>query len=435
MFALLSPFSKILEKIISDQLNSFIEKHNILFPYQFGFRKGYSIELAILEMSDNLRTSIDNKLITCGLFLDFSKAFDTVNHTILLHKLYKYGIRGLAFNWFKSYLQNRSQYVKIGNVESDQLNVVCGIPQGSTLGPLLFLLYINDLPNSSTKLSFRLFADDANIFYASKDLNEIEVVMNEEFQNILKFCNANKLSINMKKTNFMLISSPNKVLSKNVRLLNIEQKKCIKYLGIYMDEHLTWKDQITHVTSKISKNLGIFYKLRKYLNVHMLRQLYYTLIYPYLNYGCMSWGSTYPSNLKKTAVKQNNCVRSILFANNKQSATPCYQLLEILKFEDIVKLKIAMLTHKLFVNPFSVPSLFHDFLMPVVKVHSYNTRHAARHNFYRPKIRTNFGKFTFKYYATVLWENISVSLKNLPTSSNFKKQYKLHLLLNQRNVP
>ena len=222
-------------------------------------------------MSDNLRTSIDNKLITCGLFLDFSKAFDTVNHNILLNKLNKYGVRGVVLDWFKSYLQNRLQYVKIGNIESELLNVVCGIPQGSTLGPLLFLLYINDLPNSSTKLSFRLFADDANIFYASKNLKEIETVMKEEFQNILKYCNANKLSINMQKTNFMLICSPQKLLPSNIKILNIEQKKCIKYLGIYMDEHLTWKSQITHVNSKISKNLGIFYKLRNYLNVYMLK--------------------------------------------------------------------------------------------------------------------------------------------------------------------
>ena len=150
----------------------------------------------------------------------------------MLNKFYKYGIRGLALDWLKNYLQDRSHYVKMGNV--DDLNVVCGIPQGSTLGPLLFLLYINDLPNSSSKLSFRLFADDANIFYASKILDEIESVMNEEFKNVLKYCNAYKLSINMKKTNFMIISSPNKVLSKNIRLLNIEQKKCIKYLGIYI---------------------------------------------------------------------------------------------------------------------------------------------------------------------------------------------------------
>ena len=137
----------------------------------------------------------------------------------------------------------------------------------------------------------------------------------------------------------------------------------------------------------------------------MLKQLYYTLIYPYLSYGSMSWGSNYSSNLKKLTVKQNNCVRSIFFVNNRQSASPYYQLLEILKFENIVKLKTAILTHKLFVNPSSVPSLFHNFLMPVKNIH-------------------NFGKFTFKYSATLLWENITVSLKNYQRPAILKDSIK-----------
>ena len=132
-----------------------------MFKYQFGFRKDHSTELAVLEITDILKTSIDNN---CGVFLDFSKAFDTVNHEILLRKLHKYGIRGIALDWFTSYLTNRTQYVKLGNVESSFLQIVCGVPLGSTLGRLLFLLYINDLANSSDVLSFRLFADDANIF-------------------------------------------------------------------------------------------------------------------------------------------------------------------------------------------------------------------------------------------------------------------------------
>ena len=183
--AVLSPFSKILEKIVNDQLVSFIDKHNILFKYQFGFRKDHSTELAILEITDILKTSIDNNLITCGVFLDFSKAFDTVNQEILLRKLYKYGVRGKTLDWFTSYLTNRTQYVKLGNIESNFLQIVCGVPQGSTLGPLLFLLYINDLPNSSDMLSFRLFADDANIFYATKTSKDLEAVMNLELRRVL----------------------------------------------------------------------------------------------------------------------------------------------------------------------------------------------------------------------------------------------------------
>ena len=144
----------------------FLQKYKILYDYQFGFRKGYSTEQAILELSDSLKTAIDNREITCGLFLDFSKAFDTVNHEILLSKLYKYGIRGTPLEWFKDYLTNRQQYVRIGNIDSDKLNITCGVPQGSALGPVLFLLYINDMPNCAKKFSFRVFADDTNVFYS-----------------------------------------------------------------------------------------------------------------------------------------------------------------------------------------------------------------------------------------------------------------------------
>ena len=163
--ATLSSFSKVLERLVYNQLYLFLGKNDIIYKYQFGFRKGYSTEQAILEIADNLNSAIDNKQITCGLFLDFSKAFDTVNHNILLSKLYTYGIRGTPFKWFQSYLCNRTQFVKIDEIESSMETITCGVPQGSTLGPLLFLLYINDLPNSSEKLAFRIFADETNIFF------------------------------------------------------------------------------------------------------------------------------------------------------------------------------------------------------------------------------------------------------------------------------
>ena len=194
----LSPFSKVLERLIYNQLNSFLDKHEIMYKYQFGFRKGYSTEQAILELTE---------LVTCGLFLDFSKAFDTVNHNILLSKLYHYGIRGTPFKWFENYLSNRTQFVKIGNTTSNCETITSGIPQRSTLGPLLFLLYINDLPNCSNKLSFRIFTDDTNMFYTSANLQHLESVMNEELKLVLNYCTTNKLSINLTKTNDMVISA------------------------------------------------------------------------------------------------------------------------------------------------------------------------------------------------------------------------------------
>ena len=193
--------------------------------------------------------------ITCGLFLDFSKAFDTVNHDILLSKLYTYGIRGTPFKWFKSYLSNRTQFVKIDEIESSMATITCGVPQGSTLGPLLFLLYINDLPNSSEKLCFRIFADDTNIFFTGTNPKEVEFTMNEEIKLVLKYCAINKLSVNFKKTNYMLVTSSKKQVHLNIN--NIERKSYIKYLhvGIYLDEHdLQWEPQIQHVNNKLAKS-------------------------------------------------------------------------------------------------------------------------------------------------------------------------------------
>ncbi len=180
--------------------------------YQFGLRKGHSTEQAILEITDTLKTAIHRKEITCEVFLDFSKAFDTVNHEIFLSKLDKYGVRGTQHDWFKSYLTNRKQYVRIGKSDSEMLTMTCGVPQSSTLGPLLYLIYINDMPSCSNKLRFRIFADDTNVVYSNTSIDEVGNVMNIEIKKLFRYCATNKLSINLKNTNFMLITNSKKKL-------------------------------------------------------------------------------------------------------------------------------------------------------------------------------------------------------------------------------
>ena len=173
-------FSKILEKLMYKRIIKFLDKHNILNEHQYGFRKKHSTNHAILELVTKITNAIENNQYTMGVFLDLSKAFDTVNHAILLHKLEHYGIRGIVLEWFKNYLQFRKQAVKYKTTKSDSLTISCGVPQGSVLGPLLFLIYINDISKCSQILSFILFADDTNLFLTHHDLETLIRIMNEE---------------------------------------------------------------------------------------------------------------------------------------------------------------------------------------------------------------------------------------------------------------
>ena len=178
--SLLSVFNRILEKLVFKRLSGFIDKYNLLYCKQFGFRSSHSTIHAILSITDNIQKAFEKGTFSCGIFLDLSKAFDSVNHLILLEKLDHYGVRGLTRSWFTSYLSERKQFVSLGNINSEVWNISCGVPQGSVLGPLLFLLYLNDFHKSSKILEFHLFADDANLFYTNNNLQELEEKVNKE---------------------------------------------------------------------------------------------------------------------------------------------------------------------------------------------------------------------------------------------------------------
>ena len=180
--SLLSIFDKIMEKIMHNRLYHFLEVNNILYSKQFGFRKNNSTVNALIKITEKIKESIDKGKYGCGIFIDLRKAFDTVNHEILLFKMEHYGIRGSTLQWFKSYLHERKQYVYINGECSELKPISCGVPQGSVLGPLLFLIYINDLPNISKKLDLYLFADDTNIYYEDQSLANLEKKVNKELK-------------------------------------------------------------------------------------------------------------------------------------------------------------------------------------------------------------------------------------------------------------
>ena len=227
-----------------NRLLSFINKHDILYEHQYGFQAGKSNELAINSLLGNITEALEVKKNNICVFLDFAKAFDTVNHKILLKKLHYYGIRGHSLQWFESYLSERKQCVSIGNTNSDIGILACGVPQGSILGPLLFLLYINDITKSSNKLKFLLFADDTCLSCSYESNKNTESIINEELQKVTEWLVTNRLSLNVDKSNYLVFLFKNKRDTLNITMNNeiLHEKEETKYLGIIIDRKLNWKN-------------------------------------------------------------------------------------------------------------------------------------------------------------------------------------------------
>ena len=262
--SLLSCFSKILERLVFNRCIDYINAKNILNDKQFGFRPKHSTNMAIAQLVDKINSAVETNETTIGIFLDLSKAFDTIDHNILIYKLEHYGFRGIVKEWFKNYLSNRIQYVSYNDCNSDFKEVVCGVPQGSILGPLLFILYVNDITYTSDVLDFILFADDTTITYSHKDINDKIDLVNKELKEVSNWFKANKLSINESKTNYMLLGTPHMVSSKRKEDLNLilndtklQRVPKTKFLGVLIDECLTWKSHIVCVAKTISRNIDV----------------------------------------------------------------------------------------------------------------------------------------------------------------------------------
>ena len=293
--------------------------------------------------------------------------------------------------------------------------------QGSILGPLLFLIYINDIVNSSTILKFFLFADDTTIFYSSKPSTSLENILNTELDKVNIWLNTNKLSLNVDKSCFLKFSLLPTTPNLNIKIANkpLQKKRVTKYLGVLIDDKLTWKDHIQTVNIKLRKGIGILSILKEFVTQSTLKSLYFSFIHPYLEYNLLNWSSAYPSNLKCLKVSTNKAVRTILSKNNREHALPLFKKLDILPLDDLIKLKRSSFMWKLSKNlfPHSIDSWFstnNSAIITRLNISKYSipnprTEYAKRHNIYSSiklwntkipndlKLSTSFKCFKTKY--------------------------------------
>ena len=333
--------------------------------------------------------------------------------------------------------------------------ITCGVPQGSVLGPLLFLIYINDLPNISDKLQFFLFADDTNIYYESHDLKALEKTVNEELKKLSLWLNLNRLALNVGKTNFVIFRSCQKIPNHNVTLLMnkkaLQQKDHVKYLGVLLDQHLSWKYQIKSVALKVSRGLGIIAKLKPFLKDNLIRTIYFSVVYSHLYYGIQAWGSADPTIRNKLEILQNKAVRILSGVQYFQiygqepgplpSSEPLYKKLEILKIHDIYELSISNFVFSTLT--FDSPAIFDEWFQYDHEVHDHTTRSSTNiisENYFdvgyvqqtftlhTKGANNDYGGKMIQVSGPLIWNRIPEEIQKAGSIITFKKQLKVHIL-------
>ena len=424
----LSPISKIFERIIYDKMITFIDKNNIFSDTQFGFRRKMSTETALLKFMDYVHNGLASKHYVGTVFMDLSKAFDVMNHDILRQKLEHYGFRGLFLNFMMQFVQDRRYFVNINGLNSDIRNVNIGVPQGSTLGPLLFLLYVNDMRFSSSILKFIQFADDTTILYNSPNFETLKSTLETEGNKVIEWLIANKLLINLTKTQAMMFTFKrhNNLLSVNLNNTIVTEQNIVSFLGIVIDNKLNWKAHISHICLKVSKSIAIIRILKFIFPKEILKMLYMSLIYSYLNYCNLIWGSAENGIIQPLFILQKKAIRYITKSHYLEHTSPLFKSLETLTVFQIFESNCSLFAFKC-INCNVFP-YFRDKISQNLNIHSYNTR--SNDNFRtneRAKLRIIQRSFLHK--GITLWNSLE-NWKWESSLSTFKKKIKTYLIGN-----
>ena len=408
--SLLPAISKIFEKLIYNEIVYYFISNELFHSAQYGFRKNHSTELACVELTDRIIKSFEESKDSVGVFLDLSRAFDLIDHNIMIKKLHFYGFDENALALCKNYLTERTQYVVYNN-EQSEVKPACisrGIPQGSLLGPLYFLIYINDFPNASNLFNFIMYADDTTLETNYKKCMElcnspnpgivdINEVLNNNLNQIQLWLNINKLILNVDKTKFMVFHPHQRsryiqmpTLEINGNAIDIVTE--FNFLGINLDQHMTWKKHIHYLASKLNRVVGIINRLKFFIDKNTLKIIYHALFTPHINYGVSCWGYTQQSQISKV---QKKAVRAITRSTYRAHTEPLFKELQILKFEDILSNKELKIYYQIVNN--MAPQYIMDFsYVPPPATHFYGIRNPniihpplARHDYSMKTLRYN----------------------------------------------
>ena len=419
--------SRLFERLVFNQLYQHLITNDLLASSQSGFRTLHSTATALLKCTDDWYSGLDVGKYVGVIFVDLKKAFDTVDHQILIQKLAHYGIRSSELVWFKSYLSNRSQFTRVNGVDSKVQNIGIGVPQGSCLGPLLFLLYINDLPKAIKNANVYMYADDTSLSYQNYSIHQLNRTLNQDLKALDKWLRGNKLSLNVAKTQSMVISTKQKLaaLKSRTEQLNLhihdndlDGVQSIKYLGVHIDNTLDWKKHTQEVSKKISRSLGLIKYAKRFLPLDSLKNLYTGLVDPHFRYCCAVWGVCGLGEIQQLQKLQNRAARIITDSNYDAPSKPLIKDLGWKTIEDLIQYELQIIVYKS--RNGLAPRYLYDMFVANSSDSSYNLRNTAT-DLKLPKKASSNGQKGLSYNGAKMWNSLLIESKLAPSLASFKK--------------